>query len=303
MGTTIKHKPVLLSESINGLNINPGGIYVDLTYGGGGHSAEILKHLGKGRLIAFDQDPEAANNILTDKRFTFIRSNFRYFRNFLTYLGIKKVNGVIADLGISSGHIDNPERGFSYKVDCPLDMRMNTSAKKTAAWIVNNSPEKELRDIFKTFGELHNSAKISELIETNRKKQTINTSLDLCRVLAPIIPKNSKFKFLSQVFQSLRIAVNEELDSLCEMLIQTPDIIEKGGRLVIITFHSLEDRIVKNFHRTGNFSGMTEKDFFGQKQTPPFVQINRKVIVPAENEIYDNVRARSAKLRIAERNG
>jgi 16S rRNA (cytosine1402-N4)-methyltransferase len=296
------HTPVLLSECIDGLKINPNGIYVDLTFGSGGHSREILKNLQKGRLVAFDQDESAKENIVNEDRFVFVQGNFRFFKNYLWYLGIKKVDGILADLGVSSHHFDSSERGFSYRTDGPLDMRMNISSKQTAATLINTASYEELSNIFYAYGEVENSRRVASLIVKAREIKPIETTFELCRALLPVTPRNNDYKFLSKVFQALRIVVNSEMEALREMLNQTEEMIMPGGRLVILTYHSLEDRDLKNFIKTGNFSGVAEKDVFGRVPKVPFRAINRKVIIPDENEIANNSRARSAKLRIAERN-
>ncbi len=297
------HRPVLLKESIEGLNIKPKGIYVDLTFGGGGHAREVLENLGKrGRLYVFDQDPGAEKNVIEDKRLLFISSNFRYMRNFLRYYGISKVDGILADLGISSHQIDRPERGFSFRADSRLDMRMNTASRKTAIEVLNSTPEEELYPIFREYGELKNTGRIVRAITAARKESPIETTGQLEAVLGDLVPQQNRSKFLARVYQAIRIAVNEEIDALREMLMQTADYMAPGGRLVVITYHSLEDRLVKNYMRTGNTEGRLKKDFFGNPEVC-WKQINRKVIVPGEEEITENSRARSAKLRIAEKIG
>jgi 16S rRNA (cytosine1402-N4)-methyltransferase len=299
----VYHKPVLLYESIDGLNIRQDGTYVDLTFGGGGHSREILSRLENGRLIAFDQDADAAAEALkiTDRRFTFVRSNFRYFRNFLRYFKINMVDGVLADLGLSSHHIDEPGRGFSFRLGGNLDMRMNSDAKLTALEIINKYTEEDLRRLFRLYGEVANAAKISRLIVDSREKQQFSDIPGFLEVIAPSVPARLENKFLAKVFQALRIEVNDELGSLKQMLLQLARILNEEGRLVVISYHSLEDRIVKNFMRTGKPEGELDKDFFGNPLVP-FELVTRKVIVPSETEIRLNKRARSARLRIAERN-
>jgi len=294
------HTPVLLKESIDGLNIKPDGIYVDVTFGGGGHSREIIKHLKTGKLIAFDQDNDAQQNLIDDKRFLFVNHNFRFLKNFLKYYKIEKVDGVLADLGLSSHHIDQPERGFSFRYDGKLDMRMNQSAKLSAHEIVNTYSEQQLSKIFWEYGELDNGRKLAKAIITGRQVSEIKDIKALVDVLTPFLPKHAEHKFLAKVFQALRIEVNREMDFLKDMLGQTIDVIKPQGRLVVITYHSLEDRLVKNFIKSGLFEGEAEKDFFGNTKTP-FVAVNRKIIVPTDKEIEENNRARSAKLRIAER--
>jgi 16S rRNA (cytosine1402-N4)-methyltransferase len=295
------HKPALLHESINGLNIKPKGSYVDLTFGGGGHSLEVLKKLGKnGRLVAFDQDQDASVNVPEDKRLIFVGANFRYLKHFLRYHAIEKVDGILADLGISSFQIDQPDRGFSFKSDAVLDMRMDVRRRQTAAQLLNEAPRAELVRIFKDYGELGNASALSGTILAAREKAVIETTGDLEVVLKKFIPKHHPSKFLARVYQALRIQVNSEMEALGEMLKQTADYLKPGGRLVVITYHSLEDRMVKNYMRSGNLEGKIDKDFYGNVRSP-WKLVNRSVITPTEEEIKVNNRARSAKLRIAER--
>lgn len=295
------HKPALLHESIDGLNIKPKGSYVDLTFGGGGHSLEVLKKLGKnGRLVAFDQDQDASVNVPEDKRLIFVGANFRYLKHFLRYHAIEKVDGILADLGISSHQIDLPERGFSFNSNAALDMRMDVRNRMTAAQLLNEAPRDELVRIFKTYGELGNASALSSAILEAREKEGIETAGDLERVLKKFIPKHQSNKFLARVYQALRIEVNREMEALGEMLVQTADYLRPGGRLVVIAYHSIEDRIVKNYMRSGNLEGKIEKDFYGNIRTP-WKLVTRSVITPSEAEIKENNRARSAKLRIAER--
>jgi 16S rRNA (cytosine1402-N4)-methyltransferase len=294
------HTPVLLTESIDGLQIKPQGVYVDVTFGGGGHSREILKKLNKGKLVAFDQDDDALQNLIDDERFIFVNHNFRFLKNFLKYHGFETVDGILADLGVSSHHFDQPERGFSFRYDGGLDMRMNRSAKVSAKDIINQYPEQELAKIFWEYGELKNSRKLAKVIVNNRTDKEINTIKSFTDLLMPFIPKHAEYKFLAKIFQALRIEVNREMDFLKEMLLQTTEVIKPGGRLVVITYHSLEDRLVKNFIKHGKFEGEAEKDFYGRTNVP-FKAINRKVIIPDKKEIEENNRARSAKLRIAEK--
>lgn len=297
----IYHIPALLNESIDGLNINPSGVYVDVTFGGGGHSKEILSRLNdKGRLFSFDQDSDAIQNAFGDERFTFIRSNFRYLKNFLSFYGIDSVDGIIADLGVSFHHFDSPERGFSFRSDANLDMRMNTRALKTAKAVLNNYTEDKLADVFYLYGELRNARKIASLIVKARKKQSIDTTTAFTEVLKPLLPREKDNKILAQVYQALRIEVNDELIALEEMLTSGLNVLKPGGRFSVISYHSLEDRMVKNFFRTGNLEGEIVKDFFGNIETP-FNLIKRKVIVPTEDEQLNNPRSRSAKLRIVEK--
>ncbi len=297
----IYHKPVLLEKSVEGLNIKPEGIYVDLTFGGGGHSKEILKQLGqKGRLFAFDQDADAILNVPKDHRVIFIHSNFRFFRNFLRYYEIEKVDGIIADLGISSHQVDEWERGFTFMKNASLDMRMNKEDIKTASDILNDYPVEGLIRIFREYGDLNNARKLSEAIVKTRAGKRIRTSEDLKSSIAKHLPSHHHNKVLAKIFQALRIEVNDELDALKEMLRQTGSYLLKGGRLVVLTYHSAEDRIVKNYMKSGNTEGVIEKDFYGNFKSE-FRLLNRSVIVPSEEEINTNSRARSAKLRIAEK--
>lgn len=292
------HVPVLLHESIEGLNIQPNGTYLDLTFGGGGHSREIIKHLSpKGRLIAFDQDRAAMANAIEDSRFLLIHSNFKYFRNFVKYHKIDKVDGILADLGVSSMHFDSPERGFSFRFEGPLDMRMNRDAILTAQHVVNNYDLKVLTDILSLYGELPNAYKIALAIVKYREQEVISTVEKLAEIASPLVPGQIRNKMLAKLFQAIRIEVNREMEALKQMLTNVSKTLTTDGRLVVISYHSLEDRLVKNFIRTGNFKGDKETDFYGNVHSE-FEQINRKVIVPSEKEINENPRARSAKLRI-----
>ncbi|MEQ6125302.1 16S rRNA (cytosine(1402)-N(4))-methyltransferase RsmH [Pseudotenacibaculum sp. MALMAid0570] len=292
------HNPVLLSESIDALNIKKDGVYVDVTFGGGGHSREILKRLGeKGRLYAFDQDEDAVENKIEDDRFVLIEENFRYISRFLKFYGIKKVDGVLADLGVSSHQFDEAGRGFSIRFEGELDMRMNQSSKVSAKDVVNEYEEKQLADILFLYGELRNSRAIARTIVEERQKEKIETSFQLKQVLKRYLPKAKEHKILAQIFQAIRIEVNEELEVLKEFLNQIPGILNPGGRLSVISYHSLEDRLVKRFIRTGLFSGEPEKDFFGNTNVP-LMKVG-KLIVPTPQEINVNNRARSAKLRVA----
>lgn len=292
------HVPVLAAESIEGLKISPDGTYVDLTFGGGGHSRLILETLGpKGRLLAFDQDEDALQNAIDDKRFTLIRGNFRYFRNFLRYYGVEKVNGILADLGVSSYHLDNPDRGFSFRFSGPLDMRMNRRSDLSAKKIINEYSQQELSALFKLYGELPNARKLAAIICNSRTQKPIETVETLSGLIEPHIPGRLRNKVLAQLFQAIRIEVNRELDALKSMLEQSARSLFPEGRLVVISYHSLEDRLVKNYLRTGTFDGKAESDLKGHRQQP-FEPINRKVIVPSDEEIEQNNRARSAKLRI-----
>ena len=297
----IYHVPVLLQQSIDGLNIQPAGIYVDVTFGGGGHSKEILKHMGKnGRLLSFDQDADAERNIMDDKRFTFVRSNFRYLQNFLRYYGVEQIDGLLADLGVSSHHFDDSERGFSFRADGPLDMRMNKRAGLTATDVVNEYTEEKMADVFYLYGELKNSRKLANIICKAREKQKIDTINAFLEVIKPLFNKDREKKELAKVFQALRIEVNQEMEALKEMLQAATKLLKPQGRLVVITYHSWEDRMVKNLMKTGNVEGKAEKDFYGRVNTP-YSLVNNKVIVPTDEEIERNPRSRSAKLRIAER--
>jgi 16S rRNA (cytosine1402-N4)-methyltransferase len=294
------HLPALLSESIAGLNLRPDGIYVDATFGGGGHAHAILEHLTTGRLIAFDQDLDAVANAPDDERFTLLSQNFRYLRNNLRYLGINSIDGLIADLGVSFHQFDEQERGFSFRGEAELDMRMNRQSAVKASDILNTYAEDKLADVFYRYGELTNSRKLAAAIVKIRADRPVRSVSDLMSVLAGQVPPREENKFWARLFQSLRIEVNNEMEALTEMLTQALDVLKPGGRISVITYHSLEDRLVKNFIRSGNFEGKSEKDFFGNV-TVPLRAVNRKVIVPAEEEIRTNSRARSARLRIAEK--
>ena len=295
------HVPVLLKESVDGMNICPNGTYVDVTFGGGGHSREILSRLEKdGRLLGFDQDEDAERNIVDDPRFIFVRSNFRYLHNFLRYHDIEKIDAILADLGVSSHHFDDSERGFSFRFDGALDMRMNKRAGFTAADVVNTYAEERLADIFYLYGELKNSRKLASVIVKARANGQIKTIGEFLEIIRPLFGREREKKELAKVFQALRIEVNQEMEALKEMLTAATEALKPGGRLVVITYHSLEDRMVKNIMKTGNVEGKTTQDFFGNLQTP-FKLVNNKVIVPDEEEIERNPRSRSAKLRIAEK--
>jgi 16S rRNA (cytosine1402-N4)-methyltransferase len=295
------HIPVLLNESIEGMNLHPGGIYVDVTFGGGGHSKEILRQGDESiRLFSFDQDEDAERNIVNDERFTFVRSNFRYLYNFLRYHGVEQVDAVLADLGVSSHHLDEAERGFSFRFDGQLDMRMNKRAGMTAAEVVNTYPEERLADIFYLYGELKNSRKLASAIVKSRASKQIVTIGDFLEIVKPMFGREREKKELAKVFQALRIEVNQEMEALKEMLQAATEALKPGGRLVVITYHSLEDRIVKNMMKTGNIEGRVEQDFYGRVQTP-YRLVNSKVIVATEEEVNRNPRSRSAKLRIAEK--
>lgn len=294
------HNPVLLHPSVDALVLNPSGTYVDVTFGGGGHSSLILSRLNAdGRLLAFDQDPDAARNVLNDERFQFIPSNFANLKKFLQYHNAYPVDGILADLGVSSFQFDTPERGFSHRFEGALDMRMNSSRGVTAFQVVNEYPVERLSSVLYQYGELQNSRQIAALIEKARSSK-IETTSDLVDIVTPILPRGKENKVLSQIFQALRIEVNDEMGVLRAFLSQTSDALKSGGRLVIISYHSLEDRLVKNFVRSGRLDGVVEKDFFGNPQTP-FRLVTRKAVAPDDQEIEQNPRARSAKLRVAEK--
>jgi 16S rRNA (cytosine1402-N4)-methyltransferase len=296
------HNPVLLQACIDNLNITPGGVYVDLTFGGGGHSAHILKHLDeKGKLFAFDQDEDAHKNALTDPRFTLIPHNFRFLKNYLRLYGVTKVDGILGDLGVSSHQFDEAERGFSIRFDAELDMRMNRQNALTAKKIVNGYDAKQLIRLFKEYAEIHNAAKlVSNIIEARAEKE-ISTTGDLKEVIKNCTPKFEEHKYLAKVFQGLRIEVNQEMEALKECLVQCVEVLKEGGRLVMISYHSLEDRLVKNIIRAGNVEGIEEKDVIFGTSTKIFKNLSSKPILPTEEEIKNNTRARSAKLRVAEK--
>lgn len=299
--TDVYHIPVLLNESIEGMNLHADGIYADMTFGGGGHSKEILRRMGEDcHLYSFDQDEDAEKNIVDDKRFTFVRSNFRYLRNFMRYYGVEQLNGILADLGVSSHHFDDSERGFSFRFDGKLDMRMNKRAGMTAADIVNTYDEEKLADVFYLYGELKNSRKLAATIAKARQQKQITTIGEFLDIIKPLFGREREKKELAKVFQALRIEVNHEMEALKEMLYEATDLLKPGGRLVVITYHSLEDRMVKNLIKAGNIEGKVEQDFYGNVQSP-FRAVNNKVIVPTDEEINQNPRSRSAKLRIAEK--
>ncbi len=295
------HIPALLDETLEGLAIKPEGTYVDVTFGGGGHSKAILSRLGKnGRLIAFDQDEDVLANVPDDARFTFVRSNFRYLKNFLRYHGVEQVDGILADLGVSSHHFDEAERGFSFRFDGELDMRMNKRAALTAAEVLNTYPAERLADIFYMYGELKNARRIAATVVQARESEPFARIAPFVEVMKPFCGKDKEKKDLARVFQALRIEVNHELDVLKSLLEQSVAVLKPGGRLAVLTYHSLEDRLVKNFMRSGNMEGRLEKDFYGNVQAPLKV-VNNKVIVATEEEVERNPRARSAKLRVAEK--
>lgn len=296
------HIPVLLHESIDGMNINPNGTYIDVTFGGGGHSKHILSKMdgGKGMLYGFDQDADAEANKVDHPNFTFVRSNFRYIKNFMMYHGVKQVDAILADLGVSSHHFDDEERGFSFRFEGPLDMRMNKRAGRTAAEILNEYEQDKLADLFYLYGELKNSRRIAATIVKYRQTTSIERTEQLLEIIKPLFTREREKKELAKVFQALRIEVNQEMDALREMLLAANQLIKPGGRLVVITYHSLEDRMVKNLMRSGNIEGKIAKDFFGKIETP-YKLINRRVIIASPEELERNPRARSAKLRVAEK--
>lgn len=296
------HVPVLLKESVDGMNIQPDSVCVDVTFGGGGHSREILKRLGSsGRLYGFDQDDDVLQNLPDDPRFTFIKSNFCYLKNFMRYHEVDDVDSILADLGVSSHHFDDSQRGFSFRYeDSMLDMRMNKQMRKSAASVLNEYSEEKLADIFYFYGELRQARQLASVIVKKRTQDKLESVQDLLNLLAPFTAKVKEKKILAQVFQALRIEVNSEMETLKEMLLQSLSMLKKGGRLSVITYHSLEDRLVKNFFKTGNFEGRVDKDFYGNVNTP-FRAINNKVIVPSAEEQQRNPRSRSAKLRIVEK--
>lgn len=295
------HVPVLLNESIDGLAIKPDGIYVDVTFGGGGHSKEILSRLDtNGHLFSFDQDADAERNIVSDSRFTFVRSNFRYLKNWMRYYGVEKIDGLLADLGVSSHHFDDETRGFSFRFDAPLDMRMNSRSGITAADILNTYEETRLADIFYLYGELKTSRRIASAIVKARADKKIETTNDIIQITDELFRRDREKKDLAKLYQALRIEVNHEMDALREMLTSATEVLSIGGRLSVITYHSLEDRIAKNIMKSGNPEGKIDQDFFGRISSP-YRLINNKVIVPPADEQARNPRSRSAKLRIAEK--
>lgn len=296
------HIPVLLNETVDGLNIKPGGIYVDVTFGGGGHSREILRRLSDdAHLYSFDQDADAEQNIPDgDKRFTFVRSNFRYLKNWMRYYDVEHVDGILADLGVSSHHFDDEERGFSFRFDAPLDMRMNERAGANAADVVNKYDEERLANVFYLYGEMKNSRRLASTIVKARSAKAICTINDLLEAVKPLMPREREKKDLARVFQALRIEVNHEMEALQEMLEAALQVLRPGGRLSVLTYHSLEDRMVKNFIRAGRIDGKVQQDFYGRRLTP-WRAINNKVILPSAQEQAENPRSRSAKLRIAEK--
>lgn len=297
------HIPVMLNECMEGLAIDPNGTYVDLTFGGGGHSREILKHLDKGHLYAFDQDMDAANNAkaFESDNFTFIEANFRYIKKYLRFYGVKKVDGILADLGVSSHQFDEESRGFSFRFDATLDMRMDRNHKLTAKEVINGYEEKQLHKLFGMYGEVKNAKKLANAIVQHRTNNEIVTINNLLEIIEPLAPKFREHKYYAQVFQALRIEVNQEMQVLEEMLLQTPDVLKENGRLVTMSYHSLEDRLVKNLIQKGKFHGELEKDFYGNP-LKPFDAVVRKIITASPEELEKNSRSRSAKLRVASRN-
>ena len=297
------HIPVLLKESVDGLDIQPDGIYVDVTFGGGGHSREILRRLGsEGHLYGFDQDADAEGNVQPDPRFTFVRSNFRYLKQWMRYYGVEGIDGLLADLGVSWHHFDDARRGFSFRFDAPLDMRMNKRGGLTAADVVNGYDEEQLAGILRLYGELKNARQVAAALVKWRQQQPIATTGQLLQATEKLFAREREKKEVTKLFQALRIEVNHEMEALRQMLAGACEVLKPGGRLSIITYHSLEDRMVKNVMRTGNVDGRLEQDFFGRTQTVLHI-INNKVIVPTEEEQNENPRSRSAKLRVAEKNG
>jgi len=297
--TETYHIPVLLRQSIDALDIKGNGVYADLTFGGGGHSREILKHLGNdGRLLAFDQDKDTLANIPSDSRLLFAQSNFRYLKNFSKYYGVLPLDGILADLGVSSHHFDESERGFSFRFDGPLDMRMNQTSDKTAKLVINTCSEAELADILYYYGELQQAKRIASAVVRSRQQKSIDTIFELVQVVERFCGHDKK-RDLAKIFQAIRIEVNDELEALKEMLLSTSKVLKSGGRLVVITYHSLEDRLVKNFMKSGNFEGRMEQDFYGNISAP--LRPIGKAVTPDNDEIEANPRSRSAKLRIAEK--
>ncbi len=301
MEETVYHVPVLLQACVDGLVADPAGVYVDATFGGGGHSREIVSRLSpEGHLYGFDQDADAAANAIADGRFTFVRSNFRYLKNWMRYYGVERLDGVLADLGVSSHHFDDAERGFSFRFDGKLDMRMNRLARLTAADVLNDYSEERLADIFYLYGELKSARRLAALVAAARAVRRIGTTEELAEVVKPAIGRDREKKDLAKLFQALRIEVNQEMDALREMLAAATELLRPGGRLVVLSYHSLEDRMVKNLIKTGNVEGKREADFYGNVDCP-LRAVNNKVIVPGEEEQSENPRSRSAKLRIAEK--
>lgn len=301
MEEAVYHVPVLLNECVDGLRINPDGVYADVTFGGGGHSRVIVSRLSReGHLYSFDQDVDAERNALDDERFTFVRSNFRYLKNWMRYYGVEQLDGLLADLGVSSHHFDDSTRGFSFRFEGKLDMRMNQRARLTAADVLNNYPDDRLADIFYLYGEIRNARKLASLVVKARAQARIETIEDFMDIIKPMFGREREKKELAKVFQALRIEVNQEMEALKEMLKSAAELIRPGGRLVVLTYHSLEDRMVKNLIKAGNVEGKIEQDFFGNVNCP-FKAVNNKVIMASDEEQNRNPRSRSAKLRIAEK--
>ena len=299
MEDRVYHTPALLSECIEGLSIKPGGVYVDCTFGGGGHSKAILDCLGPdGRLFGFDQDADAIANSLDDPRFTFVHGNFRYLSNFMDYFGVTEVDGILADLGVSFHHFDEADRGFSFRFEGELDMRMNQKSARSASTVINTYSEEQLAEVFYLYGELHNSRKLARAIVNRRSSGEIKTIAEFSELMKPFFPREKEKKELSKLFQAIRIEVNDEMAALKELLLQSVMVLGKESRLVVLTYHSLEDRLVKNFVKSGNFEGKLEKDFYGNV-IAPLRAVNNKVIVASEEEVCQNPRSRSAKLRVA----
>lgn len=294
------HKAVMVQEALDGLQIQPGGIYVDATFGGGTHAKAILSKLGAGRLVAFDQDRDAGSNAPDDERFILVPHNFKYVRNFLKYLGFPSVDGILADLGVSSHHFDTPARGFSFRYKGPLDMRMNTRAGQTAADVLNGYSQDAIRNMLKYYGEIRMAGKLAHAMANFREKRPFAETTDVVEAVQQHVPKGKEHKFLARIFQALRIEVNNEMAALRRFMQATPQALKPGARLVVITYHSLEDRLVKNFIKKGVFEGELEKDFYG-KPLVPFRPVNSKVLTPNDKEVAENNRARSARMRIAER--
>lgn len=301
METGAYHKPVLLHECIEALNIKEDGTYIDVTFGGGGHSKAILDQLKNGKLIAFDQDPDSWINSLEDSKFSLIKQNFRFMLNYLKYQNCLPVDGILADLGISSHQIDDPLRGFSTRFNNELDMRMNKTGSKSARTVINEYSAQKLQEIFSAYGEIRNAKTLALTIVEERQVNPINTSEDLKRILNGFVNGSNQHQYYAQVFQALRIEVNEELEALKQLLVQCSEALKPGGRLVIMAYHSLEDRLIKNFINNGRFAGEAEKDIYGNRLNVPFKAVKKKPIVAGETEIKSNPRARSAKLRIAEK--
>jgi len=297
---SVYHIPVLLRESVEGLNINPGGTYVDATFGGGGHSAEILKTLGNGKLYSFDQDEDVVPNLPVDKRFTFIHGNFRFLKNYLKYEGVSRIDGLLADLGVSSHHFNTPQRGFTYREEAGLDMRMNRHGRLTAETVINEYETVRLSGLFREYGELHEAGRLAESIGRARTSGRIVSTAQLIDCIEPLAPRQAENQFFSKVFQAIRIEVNRELQNLDDMLHGALELLKPGGRLVVISYHSLEDRMVKNFIRWGNTREAPVRDIYG-KVPEPFIPVTRKPVMAGELEVQDNLRARSARLRIAEK--